>query len=96
MKKVIRWLPRILAILFILFMSVFALDVFGEPRWYLALFMHLIPSFVLIFLTIIAWKRRRIGGILFLLAGCVMTFFFHSFTLAAPALIIGVLFLAEK
>jgi hypothetical protein len=51
MKVFIYWLPRVSAILFILFISVFALDVFTEPNWALALFMHLIPSFILIILT---------------------------------------------
>ena len=93
MKKVIFWLPRVLAIVFIAFISIFALDVFGEPQWYLALFMHLIPSFILIILTVIAWNRLLIGGVLFLVAGCVMAFFFHSLPLSVPVFVVGFLFI---
>ena len=93
MKKFLYWLPRILAILFIAFISVFALDVFQEKQWYLALLMHLIPSFILIILTIIAWKHERMGGFLFLSAGLVMLIFFHSLIIALPAFIIGAIFI---
>jgi thiosulfate reductase cytochrome b subunit len=72
----------------------FALDVFSEPQWYLALFMHLIPSFVLIALTIIAWKNEKVGGFVFMAAGFVMLVFTHfeSLIISVPAFIIGTLF----
>lgn len=95
MKGILYWFPRILSILFILFLSMFAMDVFGEPRWYIALPMHLIPSFILIILTTIAWKRERFGGILFLIYGIVMAIFNRAFIIAAPAFVIGVLYLIE-
>jgi hypothetical protein len=58
--------------------------------------MHLIPSFILIFLTIIAWKHERVGGVLFLAAGVCMAVIFHSILLAAPAFLIGLLFFGTK
>jgi hypothetical protein len=71
--KVFHWLPRILCIAAILFISMFALDAFvpGLTFWQqLAAFaIHLIPSFVLFLLLIVAWKWERLGGILFLLTG---------------------------
>lgn len=94
-NRVWYYLPRILAIAFILFLSVFALDSFNDPQWLLALVMHLIPSFILIILTIVAWKNKLVGGILWLAAGGVMTFFFHSLTIALPAYAIGILFLVS-
>lgn len=95
MKKFVLWLPRILAVLYIAFISMFALDVFGEPNWPLALFMHLIPSFILIALTIVAWNNEKIGGFIFIAAGIALLFFTHfeSLVISIPALIIGVLFL---
>jgi hypothetical protein len=93
MKPILYWAPRILAILFIAFISIFALDVFSEPHWYLALFMHLIPSFILTLITIIAWKKEKLGGILFLILAVIMGWFFHSVFLAIPNLIIGFLFI---
>ena len=93
MKKVFYWLPRIIAIAFIIFISMFALDVFAEPRWPLALLMHLIPSFILVILTIISWKYELVGGLLFLVAGLAMIGFFHSVLIAVPAIVVGILFL---
>lgn len=97
-KKIIYWAARVLAILFIIFVSIFALDVFGEPNWPLALLMHLIPSIVLVILTIIAWKYEQIGGWLFIAAGFASLFFFHfeSLIVFTPSVIIGVLFIMHK
>lgn len=98
LPKFLYWLPRILAICFIVFISLFALDVLGEPQWFLALLMHLIPSFVLIAITILAWRNEMIGGLLFLLAGILMLFFTHfeSMIVSLPIIVIGVLFLGRK
>jgi len=98
MKKFLYWLPRVLTILFIAFISVFALDVFSEPNWPLALFMHLIPSYFLVAITIIAWRREVLGGILFLIAGFALLIFTHfeALIIGAPAFVIGLLFLITK
>ncbi len=68
-----HWLPRIICILAILFISMFAADAFapGLTVWQQlgAFFMHLIPSFILIALLVIAWKWEYIGGILFMIIG---------------------------
>lgn len=98
MKKIFYWLPRILSILFIAFISIFALDVFSEPQWLLALFMHLIPSYFLIAITIVAWKHEMLGGFLFLIAGFALLIFTHldALIISIPAFIIGVLFLGKK
>jgi hypothetical protein len=45
----------------------FALDVFGEKQWFLALIIHLIPTYVAVILTVIAWKREFLGGILWIM-----------------------------
>jgi hypothetical protein len=59
-------MPRILAILFAAFLSVFALDVFGEGYWFWgtirALFMHLIPTMIVLAALIIAWRWEGVGG----------------------------------
>ncbi len=76
MKTSIRlchWLPRIICILSILFVSMFALDVFELKLTFwqkmIALLMHLIPSLILLALLIIAWKWEYVGGILFIIIG---------------------------
>jgi len=98
LKKNLYWTPRILAILFIAFISIFALDVFNEPQWFLALFMHLIPSFILVILTIIAWKHEQSGGFIFIIIGSLMLVFSHfeSIIISIPAIVIGILFIGKK
>ena len=71
--KVIHWLPRIICILAILFISLFALDAFehGITIWQKigAFLVHLIPSFILLIFLTIGWKWEFIGGIIFLVIG---------------------------
>ncbi|HNW90119.1 MAG TPA: hypothetical protein PKN48_10685 [Bacteroidales bacterium] len=76
MKKsilIIHWLPRILCILAILFVSIFALDAFDPGlttgQQILGFIMHLIPSFLLIALLVVAWKWEYAGGIIYMVIG---------------------------
>ncbi len=75
--KLFHWLPSILCILAILFISMFALDSFEKGLSIgvqLAHFLkHLIPSFILTAFLIIAWKWEQIGGMIFTLVGLVMS-----------------------
>ncbi len=66
-NQVFHWLPRIICILAILFISIFAADAFEQGLS--AVLIHLIPSFVLITFLIVAWKWEFIGGIIFTLIG---------------------------
>ncbi len=75
--KVFHWLPRILCIVAILFISMFALDSF-EPGFTIwqqlaRFFIHLIPSYVLIAILIIAWKWEKAGGIIFIIIGLALS-----------------------
>jgi hypothetical protein len=80
--KIFHWLPRILCILAILLISMFALDSFSSERTFWqnlgALLVHLIPSFVLIALLIIACKWELIGGIVFATIGLAMSPFIYN------------------
>ena len=71
--KFIYWAPRILSIIFILFLALFSLDVFegnyGFWETIAGLFMHNIPAMILLIVLIISWKREIVGGIGFVLAG---------------------------
>jgi len=72
-SKFIYWTPRVLSILFVLFLMVFSLDVF-EPglsakEIAIGLFMHNIPALILLIVTIISWKHEIVGGITFIVAG---------------------------
>jgi Tfp pilus assembly protein PilN len=75
--KLLHWIPRILVILAILFVSMFALDSFSAERTFwqnaLAFLIHLIPSFVLTGILIVAWKWEKIGGIILTVVGIVLS-----------------------
>lgn len=66
-KKTILWTPRIAGILFTLFISIFALDIFDMQLtvWETiqGLFMHLLPTFALTIALILAWRREWIGAV---------------------------------
>ena len=72
-----HWLPRTLCILAILFVSMFALDAFapGLTIWQQlgAFAIHLIPSFVLLALLLIAWRWELVGGIALAATGLVLS-----------------------
>ncbi len=72
-NRFVYWTPRILSIIFILFLAIFSLDIFdmklGFWETILGLFMHNIPVFVLLVVLLISWKREIVGGIVFTLAG---------------------------
>jgi|SRR3989344_9382015 len=107
--KYLYWTPRILAILFILFLAMFSLDIFegnyGFWGTILGLIMHNIPVFILIIVLIISWKHEIVGGIIFILAGLfyIITLLMNpqlewymlswSLLIAGPAFLIGILFL---
>ena len=104
MNKILYWTPRILSIIYIIFLSLFAMDVFGESYSFLetivALFMHLIPSLILAGITFLAWKKEKAGGIIFILLGIIFTIFFNTYReiisfllISLPIFIIGILFL---
>lgn len=101
------WIPRILAIVFIVFLALFALDVFIPGKtldyYFVALFMHLIPNFFLAGILLVAWRHEKIGGGLFLLIAIFFTLFFRTYMMFAnflmislPVLVIGGLFLLHS
>jgi len=113
LKPFLYWLPRILCILAILFVSVFALDAFQPELTFWeqiqGFIMHLIPSFVLLFFLLIAWKWELIGGVIFVLIGLVLSpfIYMHNYNMNGsvwmsigviamitfPFILVGVLFI---
>lgn len=100
------WTPRILGIVFAVFLSIFALDVFDEykfPEVLVAFFMHLVPTFLFVGTLVLAWKKEKIGGILFLGLGLfyvIMTWgkfdVISYLIIAGPVILIGTLFLLSS
>src|SRR5512139_2580799 len=107
LAKTIHWAPRIAAILIILFMGLFSLDVFGDggtPLEILGAFlMHNIPSIAMLVLLIIAWKRPVVGFVAFLVVAVVFTVLFvrdfyalsNLLLFILPLLLIASLFYAD-
>ena len=112
-QKLLYWSPRILCILAILYVSIFAVDAF-EPGLSIsqqlkAFAIHLIPSLVLLFSLIIAWKWELIGGILITIIGLGLTpkIFMMNYqmnnsiwislviilTITIPFIVVGILFM---
>ena len=113
--RVLYWLPRIICIIGILFISMFSIDTLNSEltiwQQILSLSMHLIPSFVLILLLLLSWKRELIGGIIFMIIGLGFSpiIFIHNFkmnqsiwmslgvilVITIPFVIVGVLFIVS-
>ena len=102
-KKILFWSPRVLCILFALFVSIFAIDVFNETQGFgntvFALVMHLIPTIIIIITLIISWKWEWIGGILYFVFALVYVLNSWGrfpisvyFIISGPMVIISVLF----
>jgi hypothetical protein len=105
-NKVLYWIPRILAILAILFMMMFSMDCFGENETLRnqlsCFFMHNIPAFLCVIALIIAWRWELLGGVIFILAFFAGMIFFNSFKgnpysliVISPFLLTGILFIAD-
>lgn len=79
--KFLPIIPRILSILAIAFVSLFALDSFDHgsiSEQIQAFLIHMIPSFILMIILAIAWKRELIGGILYIIIGITLSPFIFT------------------
>ena len=104
-KKVFYWIPRLIAILLILFYGVFTLDVFQEysgQELFIALFMQLLPCLILTLVLILAWFKGIHGGFAFISLGFLSIWFFSTWKdlisfllLSMPLIIVGFLFIVE-
>ncbi|MGC9523249.1 MAG: DUF7670 domain-containing protein [Anaerolineae bacterium] len=98
-KQVIVWTPRVFGILFAIFISIFALDVFSEGYGFwetlVALFMHLVPTLLVVIALIVAWRWEGIGAALFIALGVAYLVMsrIESWVISGPLLVIGALFL---
>ncbi len=105
MKRVLFWTPRVLCILLAVFLSVFALDVFGEGHGFWqtvgALLLHLVPVYFVVIVLVIAWRWEWVGAILFIALALLYPVMmwgrqFHwsaYLAISGPLLSVGVLFL---
>jgi len=99
-KKRLNLAAKIVAILYIILLSMLAFDV---PILSWGFLIHLLPTIIFIGCLIIAWFRPKIGGVLFVIAGIGTIIVFNTYreiiTFLAISLIpviVGILFFFSK
>lgn len=103
--KILYWCPRVLAILFVVFLSLFSFDGFTEFNGWqtiLAVIIHLAVPVVVLLATVVAWKKDLVGTIIFF-ALAVYYVYMVGFNrpwswyaaISGPALVTSALFLAN-
>ena len=105
-KHMLFWAPRVLCFLLAAFLSLFAFDVFDEHLGFwkptLALAIYLLPTWLVLAVLAIAWRREWVGAILFnLLALLYVVMAWGRFPwstyvlISSPLCIVGILFLVN-
>jgi hypothetical protein len=103
-SRLLFWTPRILCLLFAGFVSVFALDVFGQNQNFwataVALLMHLIPTGILLVALAVSWRWEWIGALFYPALGAFYIIAFWGrfpwqtyLIMAGPLVLVGFLFL---
>jgi len=96
-STVILWIARALSVCFAAFISIFALDVFEGNKGFwetaLELLIHLIPTYLVILILVLAWKKPLIGSVVYSILGLLYIIVaWGKFDWTAYALIAGPLF----
>jgi hypothetical protein len=106
-QSIVYWFPRVLAILFIGFLLLLAMDSFTGNSSLLQKFTGFIieggPAIALILILWFAWKNGTAGGILFLVMALLFTLFYHTYQrwdtfilISLPLVLIGGTFMLNK
>ena len=105
-KKATFWTPRVICILFALFLVIFSFDVFEGAKGFwdlaLALLIHNLPTIGLFIMLYFAWRREWIGtvvctglGVLYIVWGWGRFDLSVYFFIAGPLFLLGILFLVN-
>ncbi len=103
-RTALFWAPRLLTLLFAVFISLFALDVFTEGLgvWQTVahLLIHLIPTALVLVLLAVAWRQDWVGAVAYGVLGTLYIVqawgrfpLVTYVTVAGPLYVIGGLFL---
>lgn len=102
MQKFVYYLPRFLASLVTLFLFLFVLEGFSPEFGWQSGLAHFVIASVMLLFTILAWKKPKIGGWIFLALGIyylIITtsqgYWQMSLPLSLPMILSGILFLVE-
>jgi hypothetical protein len=103
-RRLLFWSPRVLGVLFAAFVSLFALDVLGFGLslgdTIRAFLIHLVPTYIVVIVLVIAWRREWIGAALFAALAILYVawgwglFHWSAYALiSGPLLLLAILFL---
>jgi hypothetical protein len=103
-KRLLFWSPRIIGMLFGVFLSLFALDVFGVGLSFWdsirAFLIHLVPVYVVFIVLAFAWRWEWVGavffaglGLLYIVWGWGMFPWIAYLTISGPLFLLAALFL---
>jgi hypothetical protein len=106
LDAMLHWVPRILGLLLVCFIGMFAMDVFGEGFGFwntlLALLIHLIPALVAAAVIAVAWRWEIVGGLLYLAAAVTHAILMGArlrpadvLIIAGPLALVGLMFIAD-
>ncbi len=99
------WVPRIIAIAYVLFLLVFTLDSGASGIWerITAYVMNALPAIVVAACLAVFWRRPKAAGWMFIALAVAFTVWFNAYTrleqfliVPLPLLVIGVLFLLVR
>lgn len=68
-KKLIYWTPRFLAIIITAFFAIFIVEGFAPPFSWQDSLAHGVLAILVLGVTILAWKKPLVGGMVFMLFG---------------------------
>lgn len=102
-----KWFPRVLAIIYIIFIALLSLDVLNANATAIqkigGLIISNIPTILLLVALFLAWKKPATGGTVFLMLSILFSLFFRTYQridtfilISCPLLLVGVLFLLNK
>jgi hypothetical protein len=104
-QEILYWLPRVLAVFFILFLVILAVKDFAAkysfPADIIAFLLYLIPAVIFAGAAVIAWKWEDKGGMVFVFLGLLYILLawdikplISYFSISGPSFLMGVLFLS--
>ncbi len=102
--KLLFWVPRILCLVFALFLVIFSFDIFEgnqtTSQILIGLFMHNIPTFLLLLALWLTWKYEWVGSIIYGILGILYLAFFWGrfatdvyFFISGPLIFLSIMYL---
>ena len=106
-RRILRWTPRVLGILYIIFLVPFTLDAFSPDNSFwenlIGFLIHLVPLAILALSLVLAWRWELVGAVLFSSFGAfyiIMVWprfdWLAYLIISGPLFLIGVLFLLSR